>query len=388
MSAMGERRKQRKRHAGPPQEAKRLSLLDLPPAADPRDELPTNPAIAVRPEARTTLIPVAAEPLTDVSLTSLAQAARRTAGVPWTPTVMPAAAGRAVAAPSTEETVPVDIVWPSSQRQSSARPSSLPPPVQIPSQPPRRRSRRDGNPWLRTLGVIVLSSSVGALVASLISSARNDLGVLARRDRDIESARGAALAPTCAPATPVNEARAPGSAPSIAGKGAADAPRITLDALPLVHTRPATRVVEPVSGDGASSGRTSEDRKPRAAENRSTPDGQIAARSGGSPSGDFAVAPRRARPAPSPETLPEQPSRAALSQAIGRAAAAATSCDTGPQDGKVTVTFAPSGAVQSVTMVKGFGDAMVNACVLRAFGRARVPAFSGDPVQVRKSVAW
>jgi hypothetical protein len=211
-----------------------------------------------------------------------------------------------------------------------------------------------------------LSSSVGALVASLISSARNDLGVLARRDREIESARGAALAPTCATATPVNEARAPGSAPSIAGKGAADAPRITLEALPLVHARPTTRVVEPASGDGASSGRTSEDQKPR----------------------DFAASPRRARPAPSPETLPEQPSRAALSQAIGRAAAAATSCDTGPQDGKVTVTFAPSGAVQSVTMVKGFGDATVNACVLRAFGRARVPAFSGDPVQVRKSVVW
>jgi outer membrane biosynthesis protein TonB len=73
---------------------------------------------------------------------------------------------------------------------------------------------------------------------------------------------------------------------------------------------------------------------------------------------------------------------------MSRAASAATSCDTSPQDGKVTVTFAPSGNVQSVSLVKGFGDAAVNACVLRAFGRARIPEFSGEPVQVRKSVAW
>jgi hypothetical protein len=41
-----------------------------------------------------------------------------------------------------------------------------------------------------------------------------------------------------------------------------------------------------------------------------------------------------------------------------------------------------------VSLVKGFGDAAVNGCVLRAFGRARVPAFSGDPVAVRKTIAW
>jgi hypothetical protein len=91
---------------------------------------------------------------------------------------------------------------------------------------------------------------------------------------------------------------------------------------------------------------------------------------------------------PPARTLPAQPSRATISQAIGRAAHAATSCDGGRNDGKVTVTFAPSGAVKSVSLVKGFGDAAINGCVLQAFGRARVPAFSGDPVVVRKSVAW
>ena len=91
---------------------------------------------------------------------------------------------------------------------------------------------------------------------------------------------------------------------------------------------------------------------------------------------------------PPPRELPAQPSRTEVTNAVKRAASGAASCDSGPQDGIVTVTFAPSGAVQSVSLVKGFGDATLNACVLRAFGRARVPAFSGEPVKVRKALAW
>jgi hypothetical protein len=91
---------------------------------------------------------------------------------------------------------------------------------------------------------------------------------------------------------------------------------------------------------------------------------------------------------PPPRELPAQPSRTEITNAVRRAASGAMSCDSGPQDGTVTVTFAPSGAVQSVSLVKGFGDATLNACVLRAFGRARVPAISGEPVKVRKTVAW
>jgi hypothetical protein len=364
---MPERRKSRKRHAAPPPEAKRLSLLDLPPAVDPRDELPTNPAFVIRP---TTLIPVAAEPIADASLTSLVEAARRSVAIPWAATTTPQVVARAAAAPPTAANFPIDVVQP-----RAVRPSSLPPPVQMPSEPPRRRSRREGNPWLRTLGVIVLSSSVGALVASLISSAKSDLA--SRREREIESARGAALAPSCAPATPLNDSGVQVPA-TVAGKSA-DAPRITLDALPLQPARPAARSVEAVSLDTASSDRPSQERKSPPSVRHSM-DGEIPERSSGET--------KRARRGPPPDAIPEQPSRAALSQAMARAASAATSCDMSPQDGKVTVTFAPSGAVQSVSLVKGFGDAAVNACVLRAFGRARVPAFSGDPVQVRKSVAW
>jgi hypothetical protein len=355
---MAERRKHRKRNAGTPPGSKKLSLLDLPPPADPRDELPTNPAYVIRPEQRSTLIPAAAEPYAepyvDVSLASLALAARRSDPFPPEPAPLPRAA---FVVKPTESIRPI--------------PSSMPPPVQMPSEPPRRRSSRHhgSTSWLRTLGVIVLSSSVGATVASLISSARSGLDGLARGERGGEDLRAAAPAASCAPTTTSREppasvhasVSAPGSSPleTATGKSSQDAPRITLDALPLQPGRRGGRAAETISLDSAPSDRA--DRRARPA----TP-----------------------RAAPPAESTPVQPSRATLSQAMSRAASAATSCDTSPQDGKVTVTFAPSGNVQSVSLVKGFGDTAVNACVLRAFGRARVPEFSGDPVQVRKSVAW
>jgi hypothetical protein len=52
------------------------------------------------------------------------------------------------------------------------------------------------------------------------------------------------------------------------------------------------------------------------------------------------------------------------------------------------VTFAPSGNVQSVRLIEPFSDSSVNGCVLRALGRARVPAFTGDAVEVHKSLKW
>lgn len=77
-----------------------------------------------------------------------------------------------------------------------------------------------------------------------------------------------------------------------------------------------------------------------------------------------------------------------MTEAVQRASFAARSCESGPQSGKVAVTFSPTGAVSSVNLVKGFDDAGVNGCVLRAFGRVRVSAFEGDPITVRKTVSW
>ena len=348
---MADRRKQRKRNAEPSREAKRLTLRDLPPAMDPGGDLPTNPRLTVRSARTTTLPPAPPEPLRNASLENLAMA------VPRTP---PSTAPPRQLAASPRSTK-------SHQRSGDVRWSSAPPPVQVPSEPPRERARGDSKPgdskpgdgkwWLRTLGVIVLSASVGAVVSSLTWGVKSELQkVTEREDVIMERGRAAAASPlpACPPAAPSPEpklGRSTAESPAIPAVSIASlAPPISIDALPLRRAQRRESTVERVSLDEA-------------------PD-------------RVSAAPPRAR------ALPSQPSRAAISQAIGRAASVATSCDGGRNDGKVSVTFAPSGAVKSVSLVKGFGDAAINGCVLQAFGRARVPAFSGDPVVVRKSVAW
>lgn len=90
-------------------------------------------------------------------------------------------------------------------------------------------------------------------------------------------------------------------------------------------------------------------------------------------------------PAPTPTAGPD---RAAIAKAVGRAAAAASSCESGPQSGRAQITFAPSGNVASVQLLEPFSDNGVNGCVLRALGRAHVPPFAGEPVIVRKALSW
>jgi len=97
----------------------------------------------------------------------------------------------------------------------------------------------------------------------------------------------------------------------------------------------------------------------------------------------------KAAAAPPPPPAPTKgPDRAAIAKAVGRATAAATSCDSGPRQGRALITFAPSGNVQSVSLVESFGDNAVNGCVLRALGRAHVQPFAGGPIEVRKGISW
>jgi len=97
----------------------------------------------------------------------------------------------------------------------------------------------------------------------------------------------------------------------------------------------------------------------------------------------------KAAAAPPPPPAPTKgPDRAAIAKAVGRATGAATSCDSGPRQGRALITFAPSGNVQSVALVESFGDNAVNGCVLRALGRAHVPPFAGGPIEVRKGISW
>jgi hypothetical protein len=82
------------------------------------------------------------------------------------------------------------------------------------------------------------------------------------------------------------------------------------------------------------------------------------------------------------------PDLKAIAKAVSAAARSASSCGDSPQSGKVALTFSPSGSVRSVQMEEAFAERDVGSCVLRAMGRAKVAAFTGDPVMVRKSVTW
>jgi hypothetical protein len=97
----------------------------------------------------------------------------------------------------------------------------------------------------------------------------------------------------------------------------------------------------------------------------------------------------RKRSADSRESAePGPPDRNAIARAMTISAGAARSCGAGPENGTVMVTFSPSGNAQSIQLLKPFSGRDVNACVLRAMSRARVPAFVGEPVAVRKSLRW
>lgn len=101
-----------------------------------------------------------------------------------------------------------------------------------------------------------------------------------------------------------------------------------------------------------------------------------------------------------PETKKEEPaaaapsgagafSKEAASQALSVAASQTSICKKpdGPTgQGKVQVTFAPSGRATTANIISGpFGGTAVGGCVSGVFKRAKVPAFSGDPVTVSKS---
>lgn len=80
--------------------------------------------------------------------------------------------------------------------------------------------------------------------------------------------------------------------------------------------------------------------------------------------------------------------RAAAVAALGSAATSAQSCKMlgGPTGtGQAMVTFAPSGRVTSASVSGDFAGSTVGGCVARLFRNARVPAFSGEAVTVKKS---
>jgi hypothetical protein len=80
--------------------------------------------------------------------------------------------------------------------------------------------------------------------------------------------------------------------------------------------------------------------------------------------------------------------RAALDDAA-RDAAGCKSDETSAHFARFAVTFAPSGRVSSVELEGGpLANTTVGACMIEAFRLAQVPAFSGAPVMVHKSLSF
>ncbi len=109
--------------------------------------------------------------------------------------------------------------------------------------------------------------------------------------------------------------------------------------------------------------------------------------------GEGAAAKGVVAPKPSTSSAPLaafDPALAAM--AINEAARRAASCR-GPSDPEgqamVMLKYAPSGRVTTATIESGpFAGTTVGGCIARAFRSARVPAFSGEPMTVRKTITY
>jgi len=134
---------------------------------------------------------------------------------------------------------------------------------------------------------------------------------------------------------------------------------------------------------------SAEEKKPDEA--KTEPPKSEAAKTGTGHAAAATTAKKPEEPAPAgPSTAPPFSKASAIS-ALGGASGSAGACKKagGPTGvGKVQVTFAPSGRVTSATVMgPPFAGTAVGGCVAGAFRRAKVPAFSGNPVTVSKSFA-
>ncbi len=80
--------------------------------------------------------------------------------------------------------------------------------------------------------------------------------------------------------------------------------------------------------------------------------------------------------------------RGAALAALGKAAGAGPRCRRGDGPfgtGQATVTFAPSGRVSSASVSEPFAGTSAGQCVVEAFREARIPAFRGSPVTLKRS---
>lgn len=80
------------------------------------------------------------------------------------------------------------------------------------------------------------------------------------------------------------------------------------------------------------------------------------------------------------------PSRGSLVSALSRVAQSASGCGERGGPVRVVMSFSPSGVARSIQVSGGDLPASTRSCIIGAASRARVPAFSGDPVTVSKTL--
>jgi hypothetical protein len=352
----------------------------LPPRVRRATLPPTSPLFAAG--GRPHVVPVSAPPRTGNSVSTLPPSGTRGAvaalalpSAPRLPSFAADAPAPGFAAPALASAPPPATVF---------EPS-------IVTQPgPSRRML-----WLGAIGLAAASAFVGALLSGTFKN---------------ENSESAAAEPREAP----EQART-GSTPEATAKPTGVSP-ISIEQLPLAGAAAPAQESNPARVAAASSPskendreRTSRDREgdteresaraaapePAAPEPAEPPSAGKRAIMAAMAQAVSSPAPAAEPSKPAPESSEPEPSRAtegadlkAISRAVGNAARSATSCGDSPQSGRVAITFSPSGAVRSVQMEEPFAERDVGACVLRAMGRAKVGAFTGDPVTVRKAVSW
>jgi hypothetical protein len=75
-----------------------------------------------------------------------------------------------------------------------------------------------------------------------------------------------------------------------------------------------------------------------------------------------------------------------LQEALAQVARAASGCGERGGPVRVVVTFANSGVARSIQVSGEDLPAPTRSCMIGAASRARVPAFTGDPVTVAKTL--
>jgi hypothetical protein len=123
----------------------------------------------------------------------------------------------------------------------------------------------------------------------------------------------------------------------------------------------------------------------------SPPEEPIQAETATDPSSVPPVAPSGVLPTRPPAVDKPPFDQQAAAQALSQAAQAALSCRKEGEPGgsaTVIVRYAPSGRVTSATVESGpFAGTVTGGCIATTFRKALVPAFSGDYMTVRKTVA-